>query len=344
MPASNWSTITLSNSQGISTNLQDDFLDQCAQYGQNITFQKADHQIPSHWKNIKGNIFWLSYPKMLSKNTVKSRAIVQIASLEEVINDPEIYEGTLAFNQVFAKYQLNLDNRKAKTLSNKQAFNIPSLSNKVQIKDLLFGEYVLTFLSNYHSNKPIKMPFIKKLKHLLCPLCFGFENNTITLIHSQLFVTQKKIQLFKQKFNQMMKRRIKLLNQTLTRYQKNTIAYIELNFELDCMPNCIQYKLTQLIEFEKQSFQELTIEIISKLGNQLAIQPDSILQHLQPLIDITLLWKTIWPHQLTLIESQINMQIQTLRIHHALKYDVALTERFIQKIEKLLFYPSHPMN
>ena len=139
----------------------------------------------------------------------------------------------------------------------------------------------------------------------------------------------------------MMNRRIKLLNHMLALHKKNTIAYIELGFESDCTPKRIQHKLNQIIAIEKQSFLEFTVSAIEQLGNQLAINRHQLDQNLKYLFDIIYLWKTIWPHQIDLIQGQVNMQLQTLRIHPAFKKNHTDIELIMTQIESYITQACH---
>ncbi len=327
----------------LNTVTPSDFLKQCAQHGGLLTFKTSQHQIPNRWENKKGEILWLSY--LPSKTDVLTKTpIVQVASRKEVLSNPEIYRGAIEFNKAIEQQQLSIDQRKTKYLSKKQNFNAPSISNREQTNDLLFGEQVYNFLLSQKNSNPSQhktKPFKPNIKNLLLPFCLGLEGNHLKLINTRLFFTHSAIQKFKLRFNQMMNRRIKLLNHMLALHKKNTIAYIELGFESDCTPKRIQHKLNQIIAIEKQSFLEFTVSAIEQLGNQLAINRHHLDQNLKYLFDIIYLWKTIWPHQIDLIQGQVNMQLQTLRIHPAFKKNHTDIELIMTQIESYITQACH---
>lgn len=308
----------------------------CAQYSDHLRHHAANEEIPDHWETPEGHILWLKQASPSGKDTENSSISVRLTTPSELLNNPDIRQGVIALAHQVDHYKQQLTARTTQSLDEKEVFWAPSISNKVQTEDLEFGQTVERFLHQFKKNHTPLKNLKDKLTQCLKTLCLAVAETQVTVTESNFVFPTPAIQNFKERFNRMMERRIRLLNRALECHNQTVISYIPLGLESDCTPKRVSHKLSLLNEIEKQSLSILMNHDIHTFADAIADTPHHITDLIQPLLNTVMLWHTLWPEKEAEVHIHVMVHLQALRLHPKLSDNQPRLEGILRKIEGLL--------
>ncbi len=312
----------------------------CAENPERFRFQRATRATPAHWETMEGKVLWL-HKKLDTKKKINSSFSVRLATHSELMNNPEIQQGAVAFSNEVNSCQQELEERSLESLDKESIRWAPSITNKAQSEDLIFSHIIEKFLSHYNSKTKSLCTFTDRIKQFFSPLCLGLEGDSIVMYQSHILLPTPSIQRFKTSFNRMIERRVYLLNRWQTQENKSLVSYIPLGLESDCTPACVTHKLNSLSETEMQMLMAIVSEHVGTLAKELSITKHPVSKLLKPLLNVTNFWCTLWPTKKNEVYKHVITQLSALSFHSGLKNRQPQIENTFKKAEILLREITH---